>query len=412
VFGNHYEMVSAVAQGLAVSPLGLQRLLAPKHVGEFLRDDLQKRPVVVHGRNPSIYQGLLTLEQIEQAIDDLDPRDGKCRLLGGDDAAGRRTVEASCELREVLAAYGRGASINLSGMDRRSTAVGELRRQLRNDFANHGITLGDHGDSVVFITPTNSQALKPHVDPDDLFVLQLEGRKRWNVYGWDPLWNQGARDQLPPITLEAELAPGDLLYVPQHWIHMASAGEDFSFALTVGFRPISWADVLGALSTRHLFGVAPLSEPVPAWAIADGRLSPQGRDRLAEVLKLLVDSPNLRQMMEYVDVKPRVAATNASSGIAAVNQVRRLGADTICALAGPAKVERHGDLAEIIVNENHKVRGPQAIEPALVWIAQQAGEFPVGAIGGALSENAKVVLARRLVLEGLMHIRPGEKVHS
>ena len=106
-------------------------------------------------------------------------------------------------------------------------------------------------------------ALKPHVDPDDLFVLQLEGRKRWNVYGWDPLWNQGARDQLPPITLEAELAPGDLLYVPQHWIHMASAGEDFSFALTVGFRPISWADVLGALSTRHLFGVAPHEEMTP-----------------------------------------------------------------------------------------------------------------------------------------------------
>ena len=128
---------------------------------------------------------------------------------------------------------------------------------------------------------------------------------------------------------DRRIAPGDLLYVPQHWIHMASAGEDFSFALTVGFRPISWADVLGALSTRHLFGVAPLSEPVPAWALADGRLSPQGRDRLAEVLKLLVDSPNLRQMMEYVDVKPRVAATNGSSGIAAVNQVRRLGAAAV-----------------------------------------------------------------------------------
>src|SRR5689334_16681799 len=128
--------------------LGLDRLLAPRSAEEFFNGFFQKRPLVIQGRDPSVYAGLLSLKQFEQAIDRFDTRDGTGRLMGGDDPGARRTVEGKGELRDVLVAYGRGASINLSGLDRSCPTVGELRRQLGADFAAHGVTLAEHGDSV------------------------------------------------------------------------------------------------------------------------------------------------------------------------------------------------------------------------------------------------------------------------
>lgn len=388
------------------SSSGLQRLLAPKRVEDFLRNNFQRHPFVIQERDPGVYAGLLSLKQVEQAIDNFDPRDGACRLMGGEDPAARRVVDTKGELREVLVAYGRGASINISGLDRTCPTISELRRQLAGDFAAHGIPLTDQGESVVFITPANSQALKPHVDPDDLFVLQLEGRKRWKIYGWDPFWIHGKRAEPAPV-LEVELLPGDLLYVPQHWIHAATAAEEFSFHVTIGFRPASWATVLASLATKHVFGLAPLFEALPPWALLGGRLTRQGQERMTAILKDLVGAPVLQQVLERFHVKPAFGTSVRSGGIAGVNRMRVIDSQTSCALSGPANVERLVDGVEIVTAEG-KVKGPFAIEPALRWVAEQAGEFAVGTMGGSLSESARVVLARRLILEGVLEMRPSE----
>lgn len=386
--------------------LGLQRLLAPKSVDEFLRVDFQKRPFVIQGRDPSIYAGLISLDQVEYAIDTIEPHKNECRLMGGEDPTIRRMVDQKGELRDVLVAYARGASINLTRLDRRWMSISDLRRRLLADFASQGVFLTDHGDSVVFITPPNSQALPPHVDPDDLFVLQLEGRKHWNVYGWDPFWQNGSRSQPPSPALQVELSPGDLLYVPQHWIHAAGAGTEFSFALTMGFRPLSWADLLKSLSAK-LFGVAPLFHTLPTWAVAGGQLSQRGREQLIDLLRELLDTPVFRETVERLEIKDGTGT--AEFGIAAANRARVLTAQTICALSGPATVDRLLDGVEI-TTQGRKVKGPITIEPALLWIAEQPSEFAVTDIGGALSENAKVVLARRLVLEGILQQRSESQV--
>jgi hypothetical protein len=384
--------------------LGLERLLAPRTIFDFFGADFQKRPFAVQGRGPSLFAGLVSLEQIEHAIDAYDVRDGKCRLMGQDEAS-RRTLEKSGELNDVLLAYGRGASINLGGLDRRCPAVGELRRQLRKDFASHGVALSSHGDSVVFVTPANSQAIKPHVDPDDLFVLQLEGRKRWKVFARDPHWRNRPEDQLPAAALETELLPGDLLYIPQHWILVASAGDEFSFALTVGFRPVSWADTLTSLSGLHLFGLAPLFEALPPWAVPGGHHTAQGRGHMTRVLRGLLDTPEFQRALEELEIKG--FSGGRSEGIAAVNRTRCLDAETLCTLSGPSRVERHDDAVEIFTGAR-RVRAPLSVAPALRWISEQPGAFLVGAIGGALTDTAKVVLARRLVLEGILQLRAGE----
>jgi hypothetical protein len=219
----------------------------------------------------------------------------------------------------------------------------------------------------------------------------------------DPFW-RAHRAEPPPPALEVELKPGDLLYVPQHWIHAASAGEEFSFALTVGFRPASWATVLTSLSTRHLFGLAPLFEALPAWALSGHQLTPRGKDRLTEVLKQVLDAPVFREAMERFELEPAVSSSVSSGGIAAMNRMGTIDRQTRCTLAGPARVEPLLD-GVAIATEERRVKGPHAIEPALRWIADQTEEFLVGEMAGPLSDNAKVVLARRLILEGVLQVR-------
>ena len=80
-----------------------------------------------------------------------------------------------------------------------------------------------------------------HWDTHDVFVIQLLGRKRWQVFAptWPlPLSHQSSVGQLQrspsaPV-LECELAPGDVLYLPRGWWHRATPCNGGSFHLSVG----------------------------------------------------------------------------------------------------------------------------------------------------------------------------------
>lgn len=97
------------------------------------------------------------------------------------------------------------------------------------------------------------QGFAPHFDDVDVFVLQLEGRKRWQVYKPLPgsiLPRASSRDFSPheigsPI-LEVVLEPGDLLYLPRGTIHQAQSLPDHhSLHLTVSANQRNtWIDFL------------------------------------------------------------------------------------------------------------------------------------------------------------------------
>ena len=54
--------------------------------------------------------------------------------------------------------------------------------------------------------------------------------------------------------------------------------------------------------------------------------------------------------------------------------------------------------------DNH-IRAPLWVEPALRYIEGKRGEFCISDLPKPLSANSKLILARRLVREGLLTIR-------
>ncbi|XP_075936027.1 ribosomal oxygenase 2 [Anarhichas minor] len=105
--------------------------------------------------------------------------------------------------------------------------------------------------SNVYITPQESQGLPPHYDDIEVFVLQLEGQKRWLLYTPTvPLaaeYSVESEERIGSPTHDIMLKAGDLLYFPRGTIHQAStpAGVDHSTHVTLStYQRMSWGDLL------------------------------------------------------------------------------------------------------------------------------------------------------------------------
>jgi bifunctional lysine-specific demethylase and histidyl-hydroxylase NO66 len=118
------------------------------------------------------------------------------------------------------------------------------------------IDLGHRTQCNAYITPPGSQGFAAHYDTHDVFVLQVEGHKRWNVHSPAlplPLKSQPSKslstkaplvpDDTPPL-VSVVLRPGDSLYLPRGFIHEAETTDDRSIHLTVGITATTAYDAL------------------------------------------------------------------------------------------------------------------------------------------------------------------------
>ena len=71
-------------------------------------------------------------------------------------------------------------------------------------------------------------AFPTHYDPEDLLILQVEGTKRWQIFGpvvTDPLRGMPKQELKDPVPiLDEVLEPGDLLFVPAGDWHRCHSG--------------------------------------------------------------------------------------------------------------------------------------------------------------------------------------------
>lgn len=108
--------------------------------------------------------------------------------------------------------------------------------------------------SNVYITPSESQGLPPHHDDVEVFIMQLEGKKRWRLYKPIvelPQEYSGdlSENEIGNAIMDFILKPGDLLYFPRGTIHQADTvlNEDDSHSthITVStYQCHTWGDYL------------------------------------------------------------------------------------------------------------------------------------------------------------------------
>ncbi|HET9897323.1 MAG TPA: cupin domain-containing protein [Streptosporangiaceae bacterium] len=103
-------------------------------------------------------------------------------------------------------------------------------------------------DSVAFLTPAGKPGYPVHHDPVDLFIVQLEGTKRWRLWDPGPTRHSTAEgyteESLGEPSIQTELQPGDVMYLPYGTPHAAAAQEKASLHLSIMMRPRRWKDLL------------------------------------------------------------------------------------------------------------------------------------------------------------------------
>lgn len=152
----------------------------------------------------------------------------------------------------------------------------------------------------IYLTPPDAQGFKPHWDTHDVFVLQVEGSKRWRMYGGGP--EKPLKDQKfdperhAPGEVEDEftLEAGEALYVPRGIMHAAATTDTLSVHVTLGVMSYTWADLL-------VDCLGELVERSPGWrenlpfgfAAGEGEPDPALASGLAERLAALGEELDL-----------------------------------------------------------------------------------------------------------------------
>lgn len=143
---------------------------------------------------------------------------------------------------------------------------------------------------------TSREGFGVHWDDHDVIVVQIQGAKRWRIYGSTrrvPLYRDVAFDDTPPeqpidgFTLRA----GDVLHVPRGWWHAAAAsvGEP-SLHLTCGLATHTGVDLLTWLVDELRVHEVVRSD-VPRFAADTDQAA--WRAELAKLLTEQLDAPDL-----------------------------------------------------------------------------------------------------------------------
>ncbi|MDT8878676.1 cupin domain-containing protein [Halomonas saccharevitans] len=173
-------------------------------------------------------------------------------------------------------------------------------------------------DVMVSYAPPGG-SVGPHVDQYDVFLLQGQGTRRWQLGGQVP-------DEAPILDgidlrilerfeVEADqdwvLEPGDMLYLPPAWAHHGVSQSDDCLTLSVGFRApsadeaiTSYADYLGEqLPSSKRYGDAGMAPPADPAELDDAAVARMRR----LILDTLDDPAQLAQWFGRVMTQPKYA---------------------------------------------------------------------------------------------------------
>lgn len=219
----------------------IETLVAPCDVGGFLEEFWDRRPLVENRRIPDFYDGFIDL----QAIDRLVSSDSVEILRSGSNSSGRTPGEASSSARAdkdvALNRLAQGSELVVRNLHLHQPELGRVCRILHAELG-----FACHCDLIVTL-PVN-RPKRPVAVPTAMFVLQLEGRRRWALGPErvaDPGLSQNAVSAvIDEDKMEAVLGRGDLLYVPRGWPLRHLSTGDISVMLCIHVQSRTWLGVL------------------------------------------------------------------------------------------------------------------------------------------------------------------------
>lgn len=371
---------------------------------EFETAYWSSRPLVARRvGGPDGFSDLLCASDVDELIADRGLRQPSFRMVKAGSTIADQGTKDALNADAVREQFEAGATLVLQSLQQIHPPLVRFCRRLAMD-------LGHRTQCNSYLTPPGSQGFAAHHDTHDVFVLQVEGHKRWNVHSpvlTLPLKSQpskslaGSEPLVPPDAeplLSVVLGPGDALYLPRGFIHAAETGHDRSIHLTVGVMATTRYDVL-----RDVLSLA-ADEPRFRQALPLG--SPQ--EQLAPIAELIAEAARWMQELPAEQLhdaaRERVTAVAPAEPLgmfALQDHVRELGKETVVRPREALRVEliEHGERI-VLQLADRELSLPAYTGPALA--ALLSGSHRVDELDLAIDDA--LVLVRRLLREGVVTV--------
>lgn len=240
------------------TPSTLAELVAPLSAAEFLSLLRERKLTLLRGSHADRYRNLLNwdllagmLERGEHPRNLIDLSLSRESVVVPPDRwlTKNNTVSGNkVDLAKMEAYLAQGFSLCVTRIDEHAPHLAALCDDIRA-CSFEQIKVG------VIVTTGKEGAFKLHYDPEDLIILQVEGSKRWKIYG--PAVSHPVIG-MPPPALPAEeapildevLHPGDFLFVPGGNWHHCENGPGRSVHLGFFFLPPTGWHFIKALTSE------------------------------------------------------------------------------------------------------------------------------------------------------------------
>ena len=161
------------------------------------------------------------------------------------------------EARRVAEWVAKGASIVMNDVDSLTPGLASVSAALE------GAGLGK-AQANAYISWQSHKAFPAHYDTHDVWAVQVEGEKYWNIWEGRAEWPIShpvfrSQDQAHHETAKGRLREkvliktGDLLYLPRGWYHDALAEAPASVHIAYGTHAVLGMDALNVLMERVLY---------------------------------------------------------------------------------------------------------------------------------------------------------------
>lgn len=394
---------SGISEAKPAEEIGFADLIAPLTPATFFAEYWEKRPLISRGRPARFFEPLFSIADMDRAICYFKPKPGRIDLvteegfvrdnfLGGDGTA---------NINLVMESYLKGSTVVLSGLEQTWEPLVVFSRALEARL-NHPVAM------AVYLSPPNFHGVKPHYDTQENFLLQVEGTKQWKVY--PPL------EELPPVEgsyapvprerlaepiCEAVLEPGDVLYIPRGFVHEGRAEGKPSLHITVDIHVRTWYDFLHDALAAMAERAPEFRRSLPAGFLNDEAALRSLAEDFGQFMGIFQSKASYKDAVAKHTEKLAVRTPPPPDGHFSVLNAE-VGLDTRLKKRRTtlARVFQENGVAGIQFSGN-QVFGPAKIFEALQHVADSEVITPA-ALPGALNDNEKLVLARRLLRTGLL----------
>lgn len=410
------------------SQLNFEQLIQPISLDVFFSQYWEQKPLHISRNNRDYYAGLFAVKDIDTLIQLSKPKYPRVELgkanKGGfslDFLEGMETISMQDygvpRLQRLYDAYAQDDTLIINRLEEYWEPLAQFCRGLEQYFSCLS-------NASLFLTPKNAQGFLPHFDPCDMLTLQVEGSKIWRIYNSAPELTSSEDNlsyilrKLPDPDREIYLEAGDLLYIPRGCVHEVLTADEPSLHLAINIVVFTWADLIMKALTSVRKQSSAFQKALPVGFLNQKQPAISLQAQLTELLAYLSQHANAEEAVSQLAHSFIAGMKSLPDGhftqlqqldMVNLNSIVAKRQGMVCWIFRQDEMPSHsagypqgGDYVSMQFPGN-EVRGPIWLEPAYCFIAETE-IFAVKDLPDRLSDNAKLVLVRRLIREGLLRV--------